>query len=152
MKFLDYGISDKKDYLRELRVLLKAKIIKSEKEYIRIGKENDGGYVMLYDFENVKEDLLKFDESYSIAMYIIIEFLARRRNTKTDNQLFYMNQYFTVESEYQTFKEIPSQKDNSIDANKMKEEDQIFKSRNIIFNPDNNIDKMLEDLYTILNR
>jgi hypothetical protein len=106
---------------------------------------------VIYDFENIKEDLLKFDESYSIAMYIIIEFLARRRNTKTDNQLFYMNQYFTVESEYQAFKEISSHKDNSIDANKMKEEDQIFKSRNIIFNPDNNIDKMLEDLYTILN-
>jgi hypothetical protein len=84
-------------------------------------------------------------------MYIIIEFLARRRNTKTDNQLFYMNQYFTVESEYQAFKEISSHKDNSIDANKMKEEDQIFKSRNIIFNPDNNIDKMLEDLYNVLN-
>lgn len=107
---------------------------------------------VIYDFENIKEDLLKFDESYSIAMYIIIEFLARRRNTKTDNQLFYMNQYFTVESEYQAFKEIPSQKDDPIDANKMKEEDQIFKSRNIIFNPDNNIDKMLEDLYIILNR
>lgn len=105
---------------------------------------------VIYDFENIKEDLLKFDESYSIAMYIIIEFLARRRNTKTDNQLFYMNQYFTVESEYQAFKEILSQKNDQIDADKMKKEDQIFKSRNIIFNPDNNIDKMLEDLYNIL--
>lgn len=35
--------------------------------------------------------LLRFDESFTVPMFFIIEFLARRRNTKPAGSLFYMN-------------------------------------------------------------
>lgn len=38
-----------------------------------------------YNFAKVPDDLLKFNEKFSIPMYYIIEFLARRRNTKKQN-------------------------------------------------------------------
>jgi hypothetical protein len=99
-----------------------------------------------YNFETVSDDLLKFNENFSISMYYIIEFLARRRNTKKENQLYFMNQYLTVESEYGTFKRIFG--DNTeYSSDTMKKEDEMFKSMNINFSSDNNIDIILETLY-----
>lgn len=43
-----------------------------------------------HDFS--KEDApMKLDERFTIAMFTIIEFLARRRREKREGQLFYMN-------------------------------------------------------------
>lgn len=99
-----------------------------------------------YNFAKVPDDLLKFNEDFSIAMFYIIEFLARRRNTKKENQLYFMNQYLTVESEYGTFKH----EDNSVKQDlqeTIKTEDAKFKELNINFAPDNNIDIVLETTY-----
>lgn len=106
-----------------------------------------------YDFSRVSEDLLKFDEDFSVAMFYIIEFLARRRNTKRENQLYFMNQYLTVESEYGTFKHIASKntEDKSTEASNMQKEDQIFKTKQVKYEPDNNIDMVLETVYKKLN-
>lgn len=46
---------------------------------------------IVYDFAKVPDDLLKFDEDFTIAMYYIIEYLARRRNTKAKNSVYFMN-------------------------------------------------------------
>lgn len=106
-----------------------------------------------YDFSQVTEDLLKFDEDFSIAMFYIIEFLARRRNTKRENQLYFMNQYLTVESEYGTFKHIDSKntEDKTAETTNMQKEDQIFKNKQVKYEPDNNIDLVLETVYKTLN-
>ena len=86
-------------------------------------------------------DLMRFDERFTVAMFFIIEFLARRRNTKCPDQLFYMNQYLTVGSEASTFRNFKSSVPNSQpDPAVMKKEDDIFKSMNINFAPDNNVD------------
>ena len=99
-----------------------------------------------YDFETVSDDLLKFNESFSIAMFYIIEFLARRRNTRRADQLYFMNQYITVESEYKTFECIAADKKTD-DQNALKEEDAKFRAMNIDIHPDNSIDNVLEMTY-----
>lgn len=43
-----------------------------------------------YDLKKL-DDLPLFDEKFSIMMYVIIEYLARRRKTKRDGQLYFMN-------------------------------------------------------------
>lgn len=101
-----------------------------------------------YDFSKVQDDLLKFNERFTIAMYFIIEFLARRRNSKL-SKFYWMNQYLTVPAEKGVFKQeaIETVKDKIGD---MKEEDAIFKQLNINYAPDNNIDSILETTYEML--
>ena len=58
-----------------------------------------------YDMDGIKdEDLLRFDERFTIAMYYIIEFLARRRKIGGEGSLFFMNQYMTVGGETGAFR------------------------------------------------
>jgi len=104
-----------------------------------------------YNFAKVSDDLLRFDEDFSIAMFFIIEYLARRRNTKSANQLYFMNQYLTVESENGVFKTIELSKSDANEQEKMKTEDQMFKEKHINFEPDNNIDLVLETVYNKIN-
>lgn len=101
-----------------------------------------------YDFSKVQDDLLKFNELFTIPMYYIIEFLARRRNSKL-SKLYYMNQYLTVPAEKGVFKheQIGSVKDKVGD---IKQEDAEFKQLNINYAPDNNIDNILETFYEML--
>ena len=103
---------------------------------------------IIYDMEHAQEQLLKFDEDFTIPMFWIIEFLARRRNTKAQGQLFYMNQYLTIDSELGTFE--PIALDNHFSEKTMKEEDLKFKEKKVAFAPDNNIDVVLEETYSKL--
>lgn len=91
-----------------------------------------------------------FDEKYSVAMFYIIEFLARRRATHP-NSLYYMNQYLTVESEKGVFVNTGvNQSDKQIQKDILEKENQIFRSSGINTNPDNNIDQILERVYETL--
>ncbi len=105
---------------------------------------------IVYNFETISDDLLKFNENFSIPMYFIIEFLARRRNTKNNKQLYFMNQYLTVESEYGTYKSI-NIKEQEYERTIIQKEDLLFKSLNINNMSDNNIDNVLEILYKKIN-
>lgn len=100
-------------------------------------------------FENGVPPL--FNDKFSIAMFVIIEYLARRRTNKKPGQLYYMNQYLSFPSEIGTFK-LYSETVDDIDQKKMQEEDQMFKSLAIDFSPDNNIDKILEDFYIVVKK
>ena len=102
-----------------------------------------------YDMANTfGTDLMRFDDRFTVAMFYIIEFLARRRNTKRPDQLFYMNQYLTVGSEFGVFRSVKSEKqDDQPDSETMKREDALFKSMNINFTPDNSVDQVLETLW-----
>lgn len=99
---------------------------------------------------NVKkadDNELFFNTEFTIAMYWIIEFLARRRNTHPGT-LYYMNQYITCPEEHNLFETVSiNSSDSQPDPEKMKEEDAKFKAMNVNYNPDNNIDKVLEDVY-----
>lgn len=103
-----------------------------------------------YDFSKIPDDLLKFNDQFSIAMFYIIEFLARRRNTKAANQLYYMNMYMAVPLEKEAIQNNPKIKNNDVSQDVFKKEDELFKSLKIDFSPDNNIDKTLEQLYKTL--
>lgn len=103
---------------------------------------------IVYDMDKVQDQLLRFDEDFTIPMFWIIEFLARRRSTKKQGQLFYMNQYLSVQEELGTFKQLNV--DNNISQKTMQEEDTKFKAKCINFAPDNNIDMVLEETCQML--
>lgn len=92
-------------------------------------------------------DATAFDERFTVPMFFIIEFLARRRNTKPAGSLFFMNQYLTVGSERGTFRNLPSAANVPPSPDAMKAEDAAFKAMNVDFKPDNNIDVVLETLW-----
>ena len=91
-------------------------------------------------------------------MYYIIEFLARRRNTKDVGSLYYMNQYITVDSELGTYRLQKKADDEKLtqeqlqakikkDQEDMIKENEIFQNMKINIEPDNSVDTILEDLY-----
>lgn len=80
-------------------------------------------------------------------MFYIIEYLARRKATKAKDSLYFMNQYLSIFDEVGTFHAISSEK-SQLDPNKMQEEDALFKSMNINYAPDNNIDVILDSFYS----
>ena len=157
MKTLDYDvwfstICDRCNYVyNKYNPRLSITLDKPEFDKLNLGKKilftsHSNTQWITYNFETISDDLLKFNENFSIAMYYIIEFLARRRNTKNNKQLYYMNQYLTVESEYKVFESI-NKNEQVDDQNILREEDAKFKSMNIDIHPDNNIDMVLEAVY-----
>ena len=92
-------------------------------------------------------DLYRFDERFSVPMFFIIEFLARRRNTKKTGSLFYMNQYMTVESELGVFRNLTDAIQQQPDKNEMVANDAEFKKMNLNYAADNNVDEILETLW-----
>ena len=97
------------------------------------------------------EEELHFREEFEIAMYWIIEYLARRRNSHPGS-LYFMNQYVTCSSELDVFKVKPDVQSDDAKTEEevqqqMQTEDGMFKSLGIDYHPDNNIDVILEALY-----
>ena len=100
----------------------------------------------IFDLNKLGDDVPKFDEKFTIAMYVIIEYLARRRAQKKEGQLYFMNQYLSISDEIGSFHQIDVSPEN-IDQQKMKEEDNIFKQMKVEFAPDNNLDAVLDTFY-----
>ena len=100
----------------------------------------------IFDLNKLGDDVPKFDEKFTIAMYVIIEYLARRRAQKKEGQLYFMNQYLSISDEIGSFHQINLDGD-SIDQQKMKEEDAMFKEMRVEFAPDNNLDVVLDTFY-----
>jgi len=101
-----------------------------------------------YDMPALRgSDLLRFDEKFTVPMFFIIELLARRRNTKPDGSLFYMNQYVTVGSEHGVIRNFQGIRPEQPDPKVMQAEDTAFKAMGVNFSPDNNIDVVLEALW-----
>ena len=103
-----------------------------------------------YNFSKVPDDLLKFNESFDIPMFMIIEYLARRRNTRVGGQPYFMNMYATIPEEVGVFKMASSFDSDEIKPEKMAAEDKMFRELNINFAPDNNIDEVLEAVWAKL--
>lgn len=103
----------------------------------------------VFKLDGAKIDDFMLDGRFSIPMFHIIEFFARRRNNNPGS-LYFMNQYLTIDGESQVLDTVPgdsSRKPDDEEQKKMPVEDQLFKSMNINYQPDNNLDMILEQLY-----
>ncbi len=105
--------------------------------------------IVSYDFSHTTDDQLSFNDQFEVVMYYIIEYLARRRNNKAAGSLFFMNQYLTIPEEKGSFTvvRIDSSKQDAITPDMMRKENALFKSMNVNYAPDNNIDRILEMTY-----
>ncbi len=98
-----------------------------------------------YNFAKATDSNLHFDEDFTIPMFYIIEFLARRKAEAVDGQLYFMNEYFTIEEEHGTFEAV--KREEKIEQATMKKEDALFASKNVKHSPDNNIDLVASKFY-----
>lgn len=102
---------------------------------------------MAYDLKALsgQKDIEYFCEEFTVPMFYIIEFLARRRERKTGKQLFFMNQYLTVDSEYGVFKlasDLPQLKPDLPET--MQSEDAKFKAMNVRYQPDADTNRVID--------
>lgn len=157
MTVLDYPvwfntIADSCNYLYK-KYMPRVSIIIDQPEYAKfeLGKllftSHSNTAFIAYDFSKATDDQLKFNDKFSIPMYYIIEYLARRRNNKSQGSLFFMNQYLTIPEEKGAFTTVKINKNDDVTSVQMKAEDEIFKSMNVNFASDNNIDQLLEQTY-----
>lgn len=106
---------------------------------------------MVFNLAKADADELYFNETFEIAMFWIIEYLARRRNKHAES-MYFMNQYVTVESERGLYQNrIMNQSDKADDPEKMKNENAKFVDMKVSYAPDNDVDVILERLYQKLN-
>ena len=104
---------------------------------------------IVYNMANYSDSAFLFDEQFSVRMFMIIEFLARRKALNAGKtSLSLMNMYPTVKSENGVFRAI-AQYDEKQPDEVMKEENDKFMSMNLNIAPDNFIDNVLEILYNI---
>ena len=104
---------------------------------------------IVYNMAKYSETAFLFDEQFSARMFMIIEFLARRKTLNAGkNSLCLMNMYPTVKSENGTFKMCTSYNED-VPADVMKEENERFTAMNLNIAPDNLIDNVLESMYNI---
>ena len=102
---------------------------------------------IIYDINHLGKNVPKFDERFTIAMFIIIEYLARRKATRQKGQLYLMNQYLCISNEYKTFETAKIDNDEQPNQEKLNAENELFKSIKIDYSPDNNIDMVLNMFY-----
>lgn len=98
-----------------------------------------------YNLAKATNSNLHFDEDFTIPMYYIIEFLARRKAEAVEGQLYFMNNYFTVEEEHDVFKSFNAEQ--KLDQEQLKKEDAIFASKKVNHVADNNVDLVATQFY-----
>lgn len=103
-----------------------------------------------YNMDICSFDDVKLDERFKCSMYYIIEFLARRRNTKKPGQLDYMNYYPSVPEEMNVFSIFETSDENPLTKGEMDEEGKIFQSMGIDTHPDMSVDQLMEDMYSAI--
>lgn len=117
-------------------------------DYINLTSHSNTAWIC-YNFFKAPDSLLSFNENFSIPMFMIIEFLARRKASKKENQPYFMNMYMSVPEEIGVFK--CNDDEDAVSNSKMMEEDKIFKSLNVAYSPDNNVDQVIEALWSKIN-
>lgn len=108
---------------------------------------SNASYV-IYNLDKVSYEQVKFNDELSIPMFYIIEYLARRRNTKPSGSLYFMNMYLTVKAEEYLFSIISKPIDYS--KAQHEKENKMFNELNVNYRPDNNIDIVLESTISML--
>jgi len=105
-----------------------------------------------YNYGEAAYDDIKLDERFGIPMYYIIEFLARRRNTKKDNELYFMNYYPTVAEEKNVFRLLDEYEEDEIKEEQYKAEGELFNSMKINHDSDMAVEPIMESLHFLLTR
>ena len=102
---------------------------------------------IVYNMANYNEKEYLFDEQFSIRMFMIVEFLARRKALNNNNDsLCLMNMYPTVKSEHNAF-QLKSDYNENVKNELLKTENDNFAKMKLNIAPDNLIDSVLERLY-----
>lgn len=91
-------------------------------------------------------DDIKFEERFRYPMYYIIEFLARRRNTKKPGQLDYMNYYPSIPEELDVFRQLELKQPVDFSEDEIRKEGEIFTEMKVDNHPDSNLDILMEDM------
>lgn len=103
---------------------------------------------IIYNYETISDDLLKFDEDFTVDMFYIIEFLVRRARTKHDNQIYYMHWNLAIPSELGVFMAIPTTA--KINDEEMKVDNDKFTAKNIKIESVS-LDELMMQLHRKLN-
>lgn len=103
---------------------------------------------MIYNFDKIIFDEIKFDERFNIPMFYILEFLSRRRSQNKG----FMNMYPTICFEKNVFKKQKKLFVNQTAFKKFKEEESLFKSLNLNMQATMNVDEIFEFIKTNLDK
>lgn len=103
-----------------------------------------------YNMDSCQFEDVRLDERFRCAMYYIIEFLARRRNTKKPGQLDYMNYYPSVPEELGVFKNVETKEEKPLTSKEVEDEGKIFQESKIDVHPDMSVDQLMEDMYSAI--
>jgi len=100
----------------------------------------------LAEFEDVR-----LEEKFKFPMYFIIEFLARRRNTKKPGELNYMNYYPSIPEELGVFRYVdPKTSLWNYGDEIIQEEGEIFKEMQVDNHPDQEVARVMEDMHSAI--
>ena len=103
-----------------------------------------------YDLDSATMEDIRFEESFDIPMYYIIEFLARRRNVKKPGSLDYMNLYPSIPEELNVFRRADIAVNDPFTQEDFSREGEIFNKMNVNNSPDANVDDVLENIRRFL--
>lgn len=113
--------------------------------------------LICFNLDKVSLEQMQFDPEFSIAMFYILEYVARRRHNASDSWPF-INFYPTLESELGIISYIKSE-DGSINTsvdhinkNDYAKEEEIFNQRSINFQGDSQFESVLAFMVNKLNR
>jgi hypothetical protein len=101
--------------------------------------------------DKVTYEDIRFEEQFSIPVYYIVEFLARRRNNKKPGELYYMNLYPSIREELNVFTLDSTVTKHSQSEEQMKAENDIFKSMNVNYASDNDVNVVMGDIINVLS-
>lgn len=95
-------------------------------------------------------DDIRLDDRFSIPMYYIIEFLARRRNNKRENELYFMNCYPTIMEERNVFGLVDGYVEPPINQELYLKEGNLFNSLNIQHKADTAVEPVMDSIHHLL--
>lgn len=104
----------------------------------------------IWNYDMCTFEDLRFEEKFQFSMYLIIEFLARRRNTKKNGELYYMNYYPSIPEELNVFKCMDVKNGKQFTNDEINNEGKIFKEMCIDNHADTDINVLMEDISNVL--
>ena len=110
-------------------------------------------FYTVYDLKNISFEKMKLNDSFTVPMYYIVEYFARRRADKEDDGVPFMNLYPTVEDEgsKKWFSTIPVNNYN-FSQEVIQKEGEEFAKLNLDTTPNLNADETLDFIEKVLNK
>ena len=99
-----------------------------------------------YNMDSATFEDVRMEENLQFPMYYIIEFLARRRNSKSVGQLDYMNLYPSVEEELNVFRTVDVPDARKFTDAEIKADAEIFGKMKVDNHPDSTLEVVMDDM------